>query len=231
MTSSNNARGENDMSTTDEANFAVERREMVELQLRRRDIDDPRVLEAMGKVPRHEFVPAHLRDLAYGDHPLPLADGQTISQPYIVALMSQLARTRPDSRVLEIGVGSGYQTAVLAELCGEVYGLEIIPHLARSAHERLQRLGYRNVNVRAGDGSQGWLEHAPFDVILAAASPPAIPQSLVEQLAIGGRLVLPVGEVQQFLTVIHRTRVDHWERWVVTPVSFVPMVGSVRQRS
>lgn len=219
------------MSTADEAKFAAERREMVELQLKHRDIVDPRVLDVMGRVPRHEFVPPHLHDLAYGDFPLPLADGQTISQPYIVALMSQLAQTRPDSRVLEIGVGSGYQTAVLAELCGEVYGLEIIPHLARSALERLRRLGYHNVTVRAGDGSQGWLEHAPFDVILAAASPPTIPQTLVEQLAVGGRLVLPVGDVQQYLTVVYRTAVDDWKRFVVTPVSFVPMVGNVRQRS
>ncbi|MFO0821280.1 MAG: protein-L-isoaspartate(D-aspartate) O-methyltransferase [Pirellulales bacterium] len=219
------------MTATNESNYANLRLEMVELQLRQRDIVDDRVLEVMSRVPRHEFVPPHLRDLAYGDFPLPLADGQTISQPYIVALMSQLARARPDARVLEIGVGSGYQTAVLAELCGEVFGLEIIPHLAQAAEERLRNLGYRNVMIRAGDGSLGWPEHAPYDVILVAASPPSIPQPLLEQLALGGRLVLPVGDVQQYLTVIHRTSSDDWERFVVTPVMFVPMVGEVRQPS
>jgi protein-L-isoaspartate(D-aspartate) O-methyltransferase len=201
---------------------------MVERQLAARDIVDRRVLEAMLRVPRHLFVPEMWRDEAYADYPLPLSDGQTISQPYVVALMTQLARLSPRSRVLEIGVGSGYQTAILCELSGAVFGLEIVPALAESAESRLRALGYRNFRVRVADGHGGWPEQAPFDAILAAAAPTRIPERLVEQLAPGGRLVLPVGEWRQrLLTVEKRLDGTIFEEDLGT-VAFVPMIENRR---
>jgi protein-L-isoaspartate(D-aspartate) O-methyltransferase len=204
---------------------------MVEGQLRARDITDRRVLEAMGHVPRHAFVPADLRSRAYDDGPLPIGSRQTISQPYIVALMTQLAAPRPDARALDIGTGSGYQAAVLAEVAREVYSIEIVPALADSARERLKALGYRNVTVRTGDGYRGWPEKAPFDVIILAAAAPDVPAPLVEQLAPGGRLVLPidVGPGDQQLVVITKRPDGTITRRQVAPVAFVPMTGDARK--
>lgn len=207
---------------------ADEREEMVRTQLRSRDIVDPRVLEAMRTVPRHEFVPDDLRRHAYRDGPLPIGHDVTISQPYIVALMSQLAEVSPGERVLDVGTGSGYQAAVLSAMGAEVYGIEIIEPLATSAAERLKRLGYA-ATIRHGDGYRGWPEHAPFDAIILAAAPTEIPVPLTEQLAIGGHLVLPVGpRFRQELIVVTRTK-SGLERERVTPVAFVPMTGEAQR--
>jgi protein-L-isoaspartate(D-aspartate) O-methyltransferase len=200
---------------------------MVTEQIEARGVRDPRVLEAMRKVPRHEFVPREQRPYAYADHPLPIGHQQTISQPYIVAAMTELAQVRPGARVLEIGTGSGYQAAVLAELGAEVYSIEIVEPLARSAAATLERLGYR-VQVRAGDGYQGWPEHAPFEAIVVTAAPPRIPEPLKQQLAEGGRLVIPVGDFYQELVVLTR-RGGELERRSVFPVRFVPMTGEAQQ--
>ena len=198
---------------------------MVEHQLRHRDITDARVLEAVGRVARDRFVPAESRHQAYKDHPLPIGLDQTISQPYIVALMTQLVRPAPDSRALDVGVGSGYQTAILAELCREVYGVEILEPLAVAAQGRLAALGYRNVALRCGDGYQGWPEQAPFDVIVVSAAPEHIPQPLLDQLAPGGRLVIPVGRYSQELLLIEKQSDGSLLRTPVAPVQFVPMTG------
>jgi protein-L-isoaspartate(D-aspartate) O-methyltransferase len=205
--------------------FSVMRQVMVEVQMRSRDIEDERVLEVMGRVPRHLFVPEDLRDSAYADRPLPIGHGQTISQPYIVAFMTQLAQPKPESRALDVGTGSGYQAAVLAELCQEVYSIEIVDALAQDASRRLAELGYDNVQVRSGDGYRGWPEHAPFDVIILAAAPDHIPPALIGQLAPGGRLVLPVGRYMQDLTVVEKKPDGTTEQRTVLPVAFVPMTG------
>lgn len=203
-----------------------EREEMVRRQLEGRDIDDPRVLEAMRRVPRHRFVPDELRDGSYNDRPLPIGNQQTISQPYIVALMTQLAEPEPSDRALDVGTGSGYQAAVLAELTGEVFSIEILESLAEEARERLCSLGYDNIQFRAGDGYQGWPEHAPFDLIVVAAAPDHVPQPLVDQLALGGKLVIPVGtRGGQNLLVIEKSPDGRIHRREVAPVSFVPMTG------
>jgi protein-L-isoaspartate(D-aspartate) O-methyltransferase len=206
--------------------FAAERARMVAEQIEARGISNPRVLAAMRKVPREEFVPVELRPLAHADRPLPIGEGQTISQPYVVALMSELAGLRPGSRVLEIGTGSGYQAAVLAEMGAEVWSIEILASLARSSAERLKRLGYRSVRVRQGDGYRGWPDQAPFDAIIVTAEPPAIPPALKEQLGAAGRLVLPL---RSELLVVTRTPQGFATRSVV-PVAFVPMTGEVNAR-
>jgi protein-L-isoaspartate(D-aspartate) O-methyltransferase len=211
------------------AGFTEARRRMVERQLRSRDITDARVLSVMGRVPRHRFIARELDAEAYDDHPLPIGHGQTISQPYIVALMTQLAKPRPDSRALDIGTGSGYQAAILAELCKEVYSIEIVAPLAEEARKRLAELGYKNVTVRAGDGYRGWREHAPFDLIIVAAAPDHVPQPLVDQLAPGGRLVLPVGGYPQHLMLIEKQKDGTVHRKNVAPVMFVPMTGEAQQ--
>jgi protein-L-isoaspartate(D-aspartate) O-methyltransferase len=178
---------------------------MVEEQLARRGIDDPRVLGAMRKVPRHRFVEEALRDRAYGDHPLPIGENQTISQPYIVAAMTQLLRLSGSEKVLEIGTGSGYQTAVLAELARRVCSIERLPGLATRARRLLEELGYTNAVVRIADGTYGWADEAPFDRILVAAAAPAVPAPLFQQLAEGGRLLVPVGDAQsQTLHVVEK---------------------------
>ena len=207
------------------------REAMVATQIAARGISDPRVLAALRKVERHRFVPPEVRDAAYGDHPLPIGHDQTISQPYVVARMTELARVHPGARVLEIGTGSGYQAAVLAELAAEVYTIEIVEPLAKEAAERLRALGVRNVTVRAGDGYRGWPEHAPFDAILVTAAPPRIPQPLLDQLAQGGRLVAPVGEEwgTQELIVVERTPTG-LRRTSDGPVRFVPMTGEARRK-
>jgi protein-L-isoaspartate(D-aspartate) O-methyltransferase len=198
---------------------------MVDEQLRIRGIRDARVLDAMARVPRHRFVPPDQQDAAYGDHPLPIGFGQTISQPYIVAFMTEALDVRPTDTVLEIGTGSGYQAAILGELAKEVYSVEIVAELGERAKETLSALGYRNVQVRIGDGYRGWPEHAPFSRIILTAAPEEIPQALVEQLAVGGRMVLPVGPVggDQELRILTRTP-DGVTIQTSLPVRFVPMV-------
>ena len=212
-----------------ESRHADRRRRMVEQHLRGRDITDSRVLDVMGRVPRHRFVPERLKTSAYSDRPLPIGHHQTISQPYIVALMTQLVQPKPQTRALDIGTGSGYQAAVLAELCSQVYSIEIVPPLADSARDRLAELGYKNVEVRAGDGYRGWPEHAPFDVIIVAAAPDHVPQALVEQLAPGGRLVIPVGRHRQNLRLIEKRPDGSIVERNVIPVAFVPMTGEAQQ--
>jgi protein-L-isoaspartate(D-aspartate) O-methyltransferase len=207
--------------------FEEARARMVRTQMR--DVDDEAVLDAMRTVPRHEFVPDRLERDAYDDGPLPIGHGQTISQPYIVALMTDLANVGKGDRVLEVGTGSGYQAAVLAELGAEVYSIEIVEALAERARKTLSRLGYEKVHVRHGDGYAGWPEHAPFDAIVVTAAPPEIPKPLEEQLAVGGRLVVPVGERYQELKVIERTD-RGYERRTEIPVRFVPMTGTAQER-
>lgn len=208
----------------EEAELRELRETMVERQLQARDIEDTLVLQAMRKVPRHEFVPEELRAHAYADRPLPIGEGQTISQPYIVALMTQHARVRPGDRVLEIGTGSGYQAAVLAEIGARVHTIEIVGELARTAEERLDGLGYEDVEVRHGDGYEGWPGRAPFDAIVVTAAPEEMPRALVEQLAPGGRLVVPVGAQgsSQSLQVISKSADGEVSASDVLPVRFVP---------
>ncbi len=208
---------------------AAERAAMVREQLEGRDVRDPRVLEAMRRVPRHRFVPASQRAAAYEDHPLPIGHDQTISQPYIVGLMTQLLEVEPGQRVLEIGTGSGYQAAVLAELGVDVYSIEIVAPLGERARALLTELGYERVHVRIGDGYAGWPEQAPFDAVLLTAAPPEIPQPLLEQLRVGGRLVAPVGEGLQDLVVVTRTDTGYSRR-TVAAVAFVPMTGRAQER-
>ncbi|HKX00797.1 MAG TPA: protein-L-isoaspartate(D-aspartate) O-methyltransferase [Bryobacteraceae bacterium] len=206
--------------------FAGARERMVAEQIEGRGVANPDVLRAMRAVPRHLFVPEDRRAYAYADTPLPIGHGQTISQPYIVAFMTELVEPAKGQRVLEIGAGSGYQAAVLSELAGEVFTIEIVPELARSAAERLASLGYRNVTVRQGDGYLGWPERAPFDRIILTAAPPEIPHALIDQLKPGGRLVAPVGENagEQKLVVVDKGRDGKLRRRSVLAVAFVPMV-------
>jgi len=214
----------------DTSAFARARKRMVRQDLAGRDITDRRVLEAMAKVPRHRFVPDGLADQAYDDFPLPIGHGQTISQPYIVALMTQLVRPKPESRALDVGTGSGYQAAVLAELCKEVYSIEIVKPLADEAKKRLAEEGYKNVTVRAGDGYRGWPEKAPFDVIIVAAAPDHVPQPLVDQLAPGGRLVIPVGNFFQDLLLVEKGADGTVHRKSIIAVMFVPMTGEAEKQ-
>jgi protein-L-isoaspartate(D-aspartate) O-methyltransferase len=208
---------------------AKERDMMVSQQIEARGVRDPRVLAAMRKVPRHEFVPKEQVPRAYDDHPLPIGHEQTISQPYIVAAMSELASVGPGARVLEVGTGSGYQAAILAELGAQVFTIEIVEPLARSAAATLARLGYDQVKVRAGDGYRGWPEEAPFDAVIVTAAPPRVPEPLKEQTKVGGRLVIPVGEGYQELLVLTRTPKGFVER-AVFPVRFVPMTGEAQEK-
>lgn len=201
---------------------------MMEGQIVARGIKDTRVLAALRDTPRHEFVPEALRDQAYQDRPLPIGFRQTISQPYIVALMSEVLELSGDEIVLEIGTGSGYQAAVLGRLAKEVYTIEIVPELGERAERDLARLGFLNVHVRVGDGYQGWPEHAPFDAIIVTAAPQQVPQPLVDQLAVGGRMVLPVGRWNQELVLLRRTS-KGIEREKLIDVRFVPMVGEAQQ--
>ena len=206
--------------------FAELRKRMVETQMRARDITDEKVLKIMEKVPRHEFVLPEFLDQAYADHPLPIGYGQTISQPYIVALMTQLLGIEPGDKVLEIGTGSGYQAAVLAELTDQVYTVEIIPELAESAATRLKRLGYTQVQVKNADGYYGWEEHAPFDAIIVTAAPDHVPQPLIQQLKDGGRLVIPVGPPGGYQTLWQITKKgDQVIAKNILGVRFVPLTG------
>ncbi len=203
---------------------------MVKSQIEARGVKNPRVLEAMRTVPRHLFVSAGQRDEAYEDHPLPIGNGQTISQPYIVAIMTELLDPEPDDVVLEVGTGSGYQAAVLAALVKQVYSIEIIPELAETARQALESSRYTNVHVITGDGFRGLPDRAPFDGILVTAAPEKVPQPLIDQLRVGGKLVIPVGRMDQWLRVLERT-----EEGVVTrrlfEVRFVPMTGEAQKRA
>ena len=205
---------------------AARRRSMVEHQLRRRGIRDERVLSAMGRVAREAFVPPHLEDMAYEDGPLPIGEGQTISQPYVVALMAEAAEVGPEDRVLDVGTGSGYAAAVLALLAAEVLSVERIEALAEGARGRLRQQGCDRVEVRCGDGTKGWPEAAPFDAILVAAGAPAVPDALLDQLAPGGRLVAPVGPPgDQRLLRLRRRADGSIERTDLGPVAFVPLIA------
>jgi protein-L-isoaspartate(D-aspartate) O-methyltransferase len=211
--------------------FTAARLRMVEEQIHRRGVDDPAVLGALARVPRHLFVPAEERAGAYADAPLPIGHGQTISQPYIVGLMTSLLDVRPGDRVLEIGTGSGYQAAVLAEMGVEVWTIEIVAPLGEQARRTLSETGYHGVHTRIGDGYQGWPEQAPFDAVIVTAAPPEIPAPLLDQVKTGGRLVVPVGEVWQDLQVLTRQPDGSFSRRTVLPVRFVPMTGEAQRDS
>ena len=197
---------------------------MVEIQIERRGVKDPRVLKVMRDTPRHRFIPPHLEKMAYLDGPLPIGEGQTISQPYIVALMTELLALKGDEKILEIGTGSGYQAAVLSALVSEVFSIEIVKNLVDSAAVRLDKLGYKNVTTRWGDGYKGWPEEAPFDAIIVTAAPDNIPQPLIDQLKAGGRLVIPIGARQQELKVFTKNKDGTIQSKNIIPVRFVPMV-------
>lgn len=203
--------------------FETLRKNMVKTQIEARGIKDRRVLEALLKVERHRFVPEELKAFSYDDRPLPIGEGQTISQPYIVALMTELLELKGDEKVLEIGTGSGYQAAILAELAKEVYTIEIIEVLAKKAEKILKELGYKNVYVKVGDGYLGWPEKSPFDAIIVTCAPKEIPKSLLEQLKEGGRLVIPVGEFFQSLKLVIKRKNKIYIKDIL-PVAFVPMI-------
>ncbi len=206
------------------ADVAAQRQRMVEQQLKPRGIKDERVLAAMAKVPREEFVPADARPSAYEDGPLPIGYDQTISQPYVVAFMTEQLRPRQSDRVLEIGSGSGYQAAILGELVAEIYTIEIVEPLAKSAEATLQRLGYNNVHIKVGDGYKGWPEEAPFDAIIVTCAPQKVPQPLIDQLKDGGRMVIPVGErFAQQLYLLEKKN-GQLKESITLPVRFVPML-------
>jgi protein-L-isoaspartate(D-aspartate) O-methyltransferase len=214
-----------DQKTTQD--FAEQRRRLVD-QLKSEGIKSGAVLDAMLKVPRHEFVPLSHRHYAYQNRPLPIGHDQTISQPFIVGYMTEAASIASGEKVLEIGTGSGYQAAVLAELAKEVYTIEIIPELAEGARSVLSKLGYKNVHVKTGNGYAGWPEHAPFDAIVVTAAPDEIPQTLVDQLALKGKMVIPVGTTFQEMVIITRDKSGVVERRTI-PVQFVPMTGKPKQ--
>lgn len=219
-------------AASQQAAFESARWIMVERDLRRRGIKNQRVLDAMGSIPRHRFVPDPLQSFAYDDRPLPIGEGQTISQPYIVALMTELLELKGTERVLEIGTGSGYQTAVLAKLAAEVFSIEIIPRLSEQAKSVLDQIGVRNIQLKTGDGFFGWAEKAPFDAVLVTAAAPKIPEPLWQQLREGGRLVMPRGEVDQSQKLV-RVRKVAGQRVIedLTDVLFVPLTGAAREES
>ena len=211
--------------------FATDRQKMVQEQLQPRGIKDPRVLAAMGKVPRQEFVAQDLRDKSYSDSSLPIGQDQTISQPFIVALMTEQLRLQPTDRVLEVGTGSGYQTAVLAELAKDVYSIEILEPMAKEASARLTRLGYSNAHVKAGDGYQGWPEVAPFDAIIVTCAPNKVPQSLIQQLKENGRMIVPVGTGMDQQLYLLEKKNGQLAQTAILPVRFVPMIGQVAEKT
>ena len=206
----------------------AERDKMVDEQIIPSGITNPNVIAAMRNVPRHKFVPAGHADLAYLDIPLPIGHGQTISQPSLVALMTQTLALQGTEKVLEIGTGSGYQAAILAEIVPEVFTIEIVEPLAKGAERTLKELGYRNIHIRVGDGYLGWPEETPFDVIIVTAAPDHVPQPLLDQLAVGGRLILPIGRDLQTLELYQRT-IEGYEREIITLVRFVPLVRERKQ--
>lgn len=204
--------------------YLRQREEMIRLQLKYRGISDPKILEAFSKVPRDAFVPAEYRRYSYADQPIPIGEGQTISQPYIVAYMTEVLQVRPNEKVLEIGTGSGYQAAILAELDVEVFSIEVNEILADRARITLENLGYKRINLKTGDGYEGWEEHAPFDAILVTCSPASVPPKLREQLAEGGRMIIPVGlqNSVQYLYLLEKQKGKIRQKSVM-PVRFVPM--------
>ncbi len=220
---------ESNVAVLDEAELAKRRERMVREQLQTRDIVNSGVLSAMLRVPRHKFVPMDFVDSAYEDYALPLKMGQTISQPYIVAYMTQALDLHGTERILEIGTGSGYQAAVLAEIVPEVYTIEILPELQKQASTVLSERGYRNIRFRVGDGYAGWPEHAPFDRIIATAAPQNIPQPLIDQLKEGGRIVIPLGSLNQELTILEKTHSRITSHSTI-PVRFVPMTGKAQEK-
>lgn len=216
-------------SEVTEDQYRLWRLEMVRTQIELRGVKDAKVLNAMRRVPRHKFIPGKTGRETYSDHPLPIANGQTISQPYIVAFMTEQLRLKGNEKVLEIGTGSGYQAAILAEIVSEVYTIEIIDALAKSSEKTLKELGYDNIRVRSGDGYKGWPEHAPFDAVIVTAAPNHIPQPLIDQLRIGGRMIIPVGDIIQELILIEKTKEGVVKKNVL-PVRFVPMTGEAQQQ-
>jgi protein-L-isoaspartate(D-aspartate) O-methyltransferase len=217
-------------ASADEDHWKKLREKMVSQQIEARGVEDERVLEAMRSVPRHLFVPEARREEAYEDYPLPIGEGQTISQPYIVAVMSEAMKLKGKEKVLEVGTGSGYQAAVLSLLCKKVYSVEIVPELAARSKKLLGKLGYKNVKVIEGDGYEGLPDKAPFDAIMITAAPGVVPEPLKKQLKIGGRLVLPLGKKYQDLLRIVRKGKESWvEEEVLPSVIFVPMTGKVQE--
>ena len=211
-----------DKLKTAEAKFELQRRQMIEYQIRDRGIKDEQVLAAMSKVPRHKFIDSSWRDLAYSDQPLPIGHNQTISQPFIVAYMTEAAEIPPTAKVLEIGTGCGYQSAILAEIAQKVYSIEIISQLAELARQTLGQLGYGNIEIKTGDGYQGWADHAPYDAIIVAAAPKHIPQALIDQLATNCKMIIPVGTWSQEIVILTKTKNKIIEKSTI-PVRFVPM--------
>ena len=211
------------LSAQQATNWEHQAREMVQSQLVSRGLKNTKLLQAMTNTPRHLFVPEKYQDMAYRDHPLPIGHEQTISQPYIVALMTEWLALEGNEKVLEIGTGSGYQAAILSQLAEHIYSIEIVQPLAVNSAKLLQQLGFKNVEVRYGDGYEGWPEHAPFDRIILTAAPEEIPQKLVDQLALGGRMILPVGKHHQQLVVITKNQTGISKK-IITDVRFVPMI-------
>lgn len=216
---------EDSFTSSGQAPFAAERLSMVEQQLRRRGIHDERVLQAMKTVPRHEFVSSGMATEAYADHPVPIGEQQTTSQPYIIAAMLQAVQIKPADRVLEIGAGSGYQTALLAELAGQVFAMDRYPSLVEEARQVLERLGYYNIALATGDGSLGLPEAAPYDVIIVSAAAPRVPQPLMDQLAEGGRMAIPVGDAEQQVLKLIRKYNDEIRETTLEGCRFVPLIG------
>ncbi len=215
------------MNTQGEDPYHAARMAMVEKQIKARGVKNPLVLKAMQEVPRHEFIPEGSRKQAYDDRPLPIGRGQTISQPYIVAYMTELLRLCGGGNVLEIGTGCGYQAAILGHIARSVYSIELYPELAEQARQNLRRLGYNNVEITCGDGTLGWPDHAPFEGIIATASGPSVPEPLKEQLTVGGRLVMPIGEYRfgQYVVRVTRGSGDNFHQERLLDVAFVPLVG------
>jgi protein-L-isoaspartate(D-aspartate) O-methyltransferase len=209
--------------------LTAQRNAMVEEQMEARGISDPATLAAIRAVPRHEFLPLRLREEAYRDYPLPIGHGQTISQPYVVAFMTEAIRPKPGEKILEIGAGSGYQAAVLAQMGADVYTIEIVGPLAEMAQQTLERLGYTNAHVKHGDGYRGWPEHAPFDAIIVTCAPDKIPPDLIAQMKDGGRMIIPVGGGMEQELILLRKNGDRVEKQSVLPVRFVPMTGEAEK--
>ena len=229
--SSSDARDTGNGAVGERHSLAEARRRMLDRHLRGRGVTDARVLRAMESVPREEFVPPHLRSMAYADHPLPIGLDQTISQPYVVAYMTEAVRPKPTDRALEIGTGSGYQAAVLSRLVDTVYTVEILPELTARARAALAKTGHGNVVTDTRDGYQGWAEHAPFDIIIVTAAPDHVPQPLIDQLGPGGRMIIPVGDTWQHLKLIRKDADGHLRSEAMLDVRFVPMTGEAQKRS